>query len=477
VRVVAEGRAGDMPLRLAAWGGSADRLAANEGDYPVTMELDAGQNRVRVNGTLALPLDPTGGLRADVVAEGPDPAPMLALFQLPKLELPPYRIAGTLIREGSTLQVVGLDGRIGDSDVGGDLTFAFQEERPAISGELRSSLIDADDFGGLVGAQPATGAGETASAGQEAAAAEEKETRDGQVIPDERLEPSRWRMVDLDLDLRAEEVRAGRVPLDSFTGSVLLEDGLLRLDPLTIRVGEGRVEGRIELDGRSAPIQADLDLELRRLSVARLLNRLDVDAGAFGTLSGRARGGLGIEGAGLSVAGILGNADGEATFVMEGGSIDRTIATGLGFDLLGVLGSMLGVTSEQVELRCTLADLAVRDGVVDTRALLVDTPVAVISGDGTIDLESERIDITLFARPKRTVTVPIERTGITIGGTLAEPQVELNPAALAIRGAAAATLGVLAKPFGTILGALSGGQERQQAANPCNDVLAGAEGQ
>lgn len=468
-RMVAEGQAGDMPVRLAAWGASAERLRANEGDYPVTLELDAGENRARVNGTVGLPLRADSPVRADVLVEGQDPAPVMDLLQLPQLELPPYRVAGTLIREGTNLRLVGLDGRVGDSDIGGDLTVALGGERPAISGELRSELIDADDFGGLVGAEPGTGAGETASAGQEAEAAQE--ARDGQVIPDEPLEPSRWRVVDLDLDLRAEEVRAGQIPIDSFTGSLLLEDGLLRLAPFQARAAQGRIEGRLELDGRTAPIQADVEVDLRRLSVARLLNRLDVDVGTFGTLSGRARGGMGLEGTGLSIAQILANADGEAIFVMEGGSIDRTIVTGLGFDLLGVLGSVLGVTSDQVELRCTLADFVVRDGIVNTRALLIDTPVAVVGGDGTINLETERIDITLLARPKRTVAVPIERTGITITGTLANPQVDINPAELALRGAAAATLGVLARPFGTILDALTQDQD-QQTANPCNEALA-----
>lgn len=467
-RLVAEGQAGDLPLRLAAWGASAERLAANEGDYPVTLELDAGQNRARVNGTVTLPLALGSTMRAEILAEGPDPAPVLALFKLPKLELPPYRIAGTVINERTTLRIVGLDGRVGDSDIGGDLTVTLEGDRPAIAGELRSSLIDIDDFGGLIGAQPGTGEGETASAGQEAAAVEE--AQDGEVIPDEPLEPSRWRMVDVDLDVNAEEVRAGRVPLDGLSGSILLDDGLLRLDPLTVRVGQGRIEGNVELDGREAPIQADLAIDLRRLSVARLLNRLDVDIGAFGTLSGSARGGIGVAGEGLSVKEILADANGEATLVMEGGSVDGRIVTALGFDLLGLLGRVLNVTSQEVELSCTLADLAVNDGIVTTRSLVIDTPVAELGGDGTINLETEEIDITLLSRPKTTVAVPVERTGITIGGTLAEPAVQINPAELAVRGAAAATLGVLVKPFATILGGLGEGQ--QGGTTPCADALA-----
>jgi uncharacterized protein involved in outer membrane biogenesis len=166
---------------------------------------------------------------------------------------------------------------------------------------------------------------------------------------------------------------------------------------------------------------------------------------------------------------ILSNADGEVTLVMQGGSIDRTIVTGLGFDLLGLFGSFLGATPEQVELRCTLADLAVRDGIVRTRSLVLDTPIADIGGEGTINLRTERIQMELLARPEASASVT-DRTGIAVGGTLAKPEIELNPVALAARGAAAATLGVLLKPFTSLASAIGGGDEGRPS--PCAEVLA-----
>ena len=243
-----------------------------------------------------------------------------------------------------------------------DLTVSFGGERPSITGEIRSKLLDADDLGGLVGAQPATGPGETASPGQHAEAAGEE--REGTVLPDEPLDPARWRVVDLDLALRADEIRAGKIPLDGFAGRLTMVDGLLRLDPLELRVGDGRVTGRVEVDGRREPVRGDVALDLQRISVARLLNRLDVDVATFGTLSGRARGGVGLGGAGFSIKDILANSDGDIRLVMEGGQVNRTIVAGLGLDLLRLFGSFVGATPEMVELRCTVADLEVRDGIV-----------------------------------------------------------------------------------------------------------------
>jgi uncharacterized protein involved in outer membrane biogenesis len=455
LRVVAEGQMGELPLRLTATGGSAGSIAQNEGEYPLTVEARLGESTATANASLALPLA-TGRFTANVTAEGPDPAPVLALFDLPERELPAYRIAGKVSRREEALRLQDLEANLGDSNLRGDLVVNLGGSRPAISGELRSSRLDADDFGGLGGAKA------------EAEEKVEEAAQDGQVIPEERIELSPWQQVDLDLALHAEQVQAPPIPFDAFDLDVSLQDGRLRVDPLTLRVGEGRVQGRVEFDASDAPAEADVDLELLRLPVARLINRLDVDVAAFGTLSGRARGGVGMEGYGLSVQQILGNTDGEVTLVMQGGAIDRTLVTAAKFDLLGLFGSFLNATPEQVELRCTLADLAIQDGIVETRALVVDTPIADIGGDGTVNLETEAINLELLARPDDTATVT-ERTGITITGTLADPEISVDPLTVAARGAAAATFGVLLKPFTALAGALGGDGDED---NPCNAVLA-----
>lgn len=471
LRVVVDAPAGDRELKLTAFGGSARTIAENEGDYPFTVESELGNNRARVNGSLRLPITERR-FAATIEVEGQDPSPMLALFELPKLQIPPYRLEGVFTNVGDELEIKDFAGRVGDSDLGADLVIDLAGERPKIVGELRSKLLDADDFGGLVGGQPGTGPGETASPGQQQEA--EAASRDGTVIPNEPLDPSRWRVVDLDLDIQADEIQAGRVPLDSLTTKVRLDDGRLELQPVTIRVGDGSIDGAVLADGSRTPVRANVEMDLTRLSVARLLNRLDVDVAAFGTLSGQARGDVGVGGAGLSVKQILANSNGDVTLAMEGGRIDRTIVAAAGFDLLGVFGSLLGITSDQIELRCTLADLAIRDGVVRTETLLVDTEVADVSGQGTINLGTEQLDIDLLTRPKRTVSLPTYRTGVSIGGTLAEPEVDINAAEIAIRGAAAATIGVLAKPFTSIVGALGTGDGRGQASaasNACAQAL------
>jgi hypothetical protein len=474
LRLRLAGALGGQPMQVDAEGGPAPVLLAREGSYPLVLHARLGETRAGAEGSLAFPLT-TGRLDLALTLEGSDPGSVMALFDLPAVELPPYKLAATLARRGPDYRLSGAEGRVGDSDIAGELALRLDGPRPAVSGKLRSKLLDLDDLAGLFGGSPATGPGETASGEQRAEAARDAPARDGTVIPDDRLDPARWNRLDADLELVADEVRAGRLPFDGFDLGVKLQAGRLRLDPLALTLGDGRLEGKAGLDARRVPAAADLDLNLTRLPVARLLSRLDVDASAFGTLSGRARGGGSVEGRGQSVKQILAGGDGEVTLLMEGGSINRRLVSALGFDLLRLAGSLLGGgTPEQLDIGCVLADLALKDGRLETRSLVMDTPAAQIAGEGGLDLRTERIDLALIARPKA-VPLPGGRTGITVGGTLAAPEIDLNPVRLLARGAAAATFGVLLRPFSAIASSLGGGGGPAPAAG-CAPLLEAAGG-
>ncbi len=126
-------RAGDRSLTLTGFGGSFATLAENRGDYPFTITSELGKNQIDVNGTVSLPLT-SRKFSATIRAEGPDPSPILALFELPKLQFPPYRMSGSLTNVGDELRVKDFDGHIGDTDLTANVTVSYAGERPKICG-------------------------------------------------------------------------------------------------------------------------------------------------------------------------------------------------------------------------------------------------------------------------------------------------------------------------------------------------------
>ena len=100
--------------------------------------------------------------------------------------------------------------------------------------------------------------------------------------------------------------------------------------------------------------------------------------------------------------------------------------------------------------------------------------MAEIGGKGDVNFKDNTIDISLVADPKGVVG-PGGRTGISIGGTLAKPQVSVNPALLAARGIAGATLGVFLSPLTQLASKLGLGQAAQNG--PCAQSPAKPQGQ
>ncbi len=97
-----------------------------------------------------------------------------------------------------------------------------------------------------------------------------------------------------------------------------------------------------------------------------------------------------------------------------------------------------------------VADLGVRNGIVDPRLFLLDTTDSTLLIDGGADLNSELMDIRVKVQPKD-MSVFSVRTPIRIRGSFAEPSLGVDKAALAARGAAALGLGLLLTPLASIL--------------------------
>ncbi|MFO1050221.1 MAG: AsmA family protein, partial [Geminicoccaceae bacterium] len=110
LKLVASAAAGDRTLSLSAFGGSSGTLAENRGDYPFTIVSELDKNELKVNGTVSLPLTERR-FAATIEAKGPDPSPILALFDLPKLQIPPYRLAGVFTNHGDELKIKDFDGK------------------------------------------------------------------------------------------------------------------------------------------------------------------------------------------------------------------------------------------------------------------------------------------------------------------------------------------------------------------------------
>lgn len=412
--------------------------------YPFDADVRAGGTRISAKGAIPKPFD-LGRFQANFTAAGPDLADLYDLIGVPLPNTPPYRLAGNLSREARLWKIGGLGGRVGDSDMAGDLSVDTSGERPFLRGKLRSKLLDFDDLAAVFGGAPAAGGGETASEAQKAVGRQMAVER--RLLPDATLKVDRIRAMDADVTYSAASVRAPRLPIRAASVRVRLDNGLLVADPLRLDLPQGAIAGQARLDARKATPVSAIDL---RISRARLEQFVRLRNGGGTPLTGGLVGRIKLTGAGNSVRQAAANADGEALIVVPGGEIREAFAELLGVNVVKGLGLLLAKDQSKTDLRCAVAHLQARDGVLTADRIIFDTEPVLGTGQGRIDLRSERIDFRIAGHPKEARLIRL-MAPVTIRGPVVDPQLGVEPSRAIAQGGIAAALGALVTPLAAIL--------------------------
>ena len=437
-----KGSINGSPFLLSVLGGPL--LNVNPGKpYPFDADVRAGETRIQAKGAIPKPFD-LGQFAMNVTASGPDLADIYDLTGVVLPNTPPYRLSGRMSREGKVWKIARIGGRVGDSDLAGELSVDTGRERPFLKADLRSKQLDFDDMATVFGGAPAVGKGETASPEQVAIGRQMKVQQ--RLLPDATLKVDRIRAMDADVKYSAANVRDAMLPLRSARVHVVLDAGLLRADPVAFDLPQGRIGGAVRLDARKAVPITSVDL---RLTNARLEQLIPIKTGGT-PLTGAFVGRIKLTGAGASVHRAAANADGEVLAVIPGGEIREAFAELLGVNVTKGLGLLLAKDQSKAAVRCAVAHFQVKDGVMTADRIVFDTEPVLGTGRGTIDLETERMDFRIEGRPKEARLVRVTAP-ITIKGPLTGPRVGVETGGIIAQGGVAALLATVAAPLAVIL--------------------------
>jgi uncharacterized protein involved in outer membrane biogenesis len=120
VKLRAEGTYQALPFSLSLDGGSYQNLRNSTEPYPLKVAVSVGKFKARIDGNLAEPLAMKG---EDIIldVQGDDLANLYPLIRLVFPSTPPYRLKGHLKHEGSVWSFANFSGRVGGSDLSGNL--------------------------------------------------------------------------------------------------------------------------------------------------------------------------------------------------------------------------------------------------------------------------------------------------------------------------------------------------------------------
>ena len=327
-------------------------------------------------------------------------------------------------------------GRVGATDLAGELSWTRGEARDRVSATLTSESASLADLRGLVGRRPAqaverVSAGASASARPAASAPVLRSVpasepirsmpastpASGAVGPSDS--PPR-RPIDSELSFAARRLHAEGMPwLKSGRVDAALSDGRLTVSRFDIGVGEGHAIGKGTVDARSHPLRGDVEADVSGIRIETLLPAKASSARLSGTLHGHAA----LKASGDSAAALLASASGSVSAFISGGTISSALDAKMGLQVGRVVRGML-LGAEPIAVRCAVVVLDVERGIAKIRSLVVDSERTRTLGSGTIDLGKEALDVVLTPEAKQPVLLSLDRS-IHLSGPLREPRHEL----------------------------------------------------
>jgi AsmA protein len=444
VEFSAEGTYSGMPLTAQGRAGHVLSIRDEETPFPLKGEIKIGNTSAKLDGTLT---GLVGFKGIDLQFERLAGESMEELYWIVGLAFPdtsPYRLSGRLYRTNGKWLFENFSGKVGESDLAGTLQVDVGGKRPYMHGDLTSKVLNFADLGPLVGT---------------------KEPRESGVLPDMPFAPERWESVDADVRIKAGTIkRPEQLPIDRFQTRIQMRDKVLSLNPLEFGIAGGRLTGTVHMDGNKDPMPGDVKMRVQKLQLAKLFPTIKQAQGSIGDLNGLVE----LRGTGDSVGKLLGSASGKIGVYMDEGKVSRFLMELVALDLWDVARVKIK-GDEEIDIRCAIADFGVKDGVAQTNAFVFDTTVTNVSGNGTINLKTEEMNLTLKPQPKDSGIGSL-RTPLHVKGTFGKPDVGPDMGKLTARGGGALALGIL-NPLLAVLPLIEEGKGKD---SPCTELIAQA---
>lgn len=455
-----KGKYKDLPVEGEGKVGGMLSLRDAQKPFPLQADVRTGSTKASVVGTLTDPLS-LGALDLRLKLAGTSMANLYQLTGVTLPDTPPYSTDGHLQASlhaagGAVFHYRDFNGKVGDSDIHGDISFALQKPRPKLSGSLSSKQLRMADLGPLIGVNSGAGTKTVKAEGEKTVAQPANKA-----LPVQEFRTDRWRDMDADVKMTAGRiVHSDTLPLSNLDVGVVLQDGVLTLDPLRFSMAGGRMDGKLNLNGSKAPMDGRVTLSARKLQLKQLFPKVQSMQKTLGELNGDVT----MAGTGNSVAALLGTANGDTRLLVNDGVISRALMEIAGLNVGNYIVSKL-FGDDEVKINCGAADLNIKSGVLTPRLFVFDTENAIITIDGTVNFRTEAMDLDISPESKGFRIFSL-RSPLYVRGTFKKPDVGVHVLPLAARGAGAVALGVILTPAAGLLALIapSSGEEENQCA-------------
>ena len=371
--------------------------------YPFSLEARSSGSHLSGHGSVTHPFD-FRYLEAIFSASGAD---LKDLYYLTGALLPntgPYRLSGKLTRRGLTFELSDLLARSGATDVQATMTSQMDANgRTHVDVDLRSEKLRIADLG-------------VQAAGRAAGPPGSKPL----LLPEFELRVDGIRRSHSDITFHARELDVGRLSLHAVAGRMSIDHGLVLVPQLTARLPDGTVSANIRFDGRPDIPTASVAMNMANVRLGQLAKKDPAQPPLDGLLQGH----LKLTGRGHSIHEIAADANGTVTAVLPQGTMRASFAELTGLNLRG-LGLLLTKNKDDTPVRCAVARFQLKKGTLTAQTLVIDTDPVLITGAGSIALDTEALDLQIQGHPKHMRLLRLQAP-VAIQGTLRHPSLGID---------------------------------------------------
>ena len=452
-----EGSINGSPLTLTIEGGPFINIRRDR-PYRFEATLAGARSRLVANGAITRPFD-LGQFTSTLSLRGQDLNDLYLLTGVTLPNTPPYRLSGSLARNDAVWTFNDFSGRVGASDLSGDVK-VDAGERLRVEAELTSRLLDIDDLMAILGADTRTNAAgsntTTVASG----------SGPGMLLPDATLQVERLRTMDGTLTYRAASVKANDLDIRTVRLGAVLEGGMLDLDPVSFAFNRGELNGTARINAtRDMPYSA-IDFRLAGYPLESMIAARDGVAPVTGRALGRVR----LEGQGSSIHRFAAGSKGSMSLVVPQGEMRAAFAELLGINASAGLLKLLSGDQSRSSIRCAVADFEVTNGIARAKTFVVDTDVVLAQGSGSINLGTETLDLKIDGESKKPRLLRLW-TPIRVRGHLSAPSATVETGQLVAQAGLTGLLAAVVAPVAALFAFVDPGLAED--AN-CGSLIANA---
>lgn len=444
----------DVAVEAQAELGSLGLLIATEGEpFPVNLKVSAPGLLADIVGTVDQP-SAGMGLNARLTAKASNMKTLSKLAGIDLTRLPGIDLRANLSGQGTAYGLKGLDAKVGDSDLKGNVDVTVAGKRPVVGAKLSSNFLDLDTLLGLDGKTS------------------EPQTKPERLFTNAPLPLDVLKIADGDVNFSAKRLKADAFKVQNLTAGVKLKGGKLTLNPLRFTFDGGRISARATVDDAGKTPKVSVKASVRGLDAGQVAAL----AGHGGMVSIKMDGEVDVKGTGDSLQAIMGGLEGETNLVGRNGRIYDEAFT----DLTEGVGDLLPWASSKDAnvISCVMVKLPITNGVADAETVVVDTSGVLVKVTGNIDLGGERLHLTVHTDAKK-ASLASFAVPVRVKGSFVEPRIDVDPGEAVV-----GTVGNIVKAPAELIGGLlsdtlslvESDEEKKEAAakdDPCIQALSG----